>query len=253
MAKFAQLNCLATLAALIILAVAIAAVTVDWYSYLQQFSILTTTNTAVGAGSSAVVFNSTQINWNMQGVTTMISPTSGTSTNTFVLYNSSTSVWSTFKLMQAFVLIALITSGILAFFLILCFASAIRNQLLFTLGMNVLRVVLLATAVFILASLVIAFLGFLGITNAFSNDTPQCQQGYCNRFADSEKSTVGTGSIVTSSGTITGTITNQTSFGPIQGWFLTLGCIPVAIILTVLVVVNKFPIPVDSVTIGEAL
>jgi len=248
MVKFAQLNCLATLAAILVFAVAIAAVTVDWYEYNQQFSITNGSTDASGAASSTT-FNSTDVTWSMQGVTRMIHATGQTPTNTFTLHDPSTSVWSTFKLMQAFVLIALITAGLLTFFLILCFACAIRNQLLFTLGMNVLRIALLAISALILVSLVIAFLGFLGITNSFASDTVGCNFGYCHRFQDSTKATIGTGSI----NGVSGTITAQTTFGPIQGWYLTLGCIPIAIVLTIIVVINKFPIPVDSVTIGEAL
>jgi hypothetical protein len=245
MAKFAQLNCLATLCALIIFAVCIAAVTVDWYSYQEQYKITTQTST----GTVDTAFNSTNVDWSMEGVSTTIRPTNGVSTNKFAEYDSSSSVWSTMKLMQAFVLIALIVAGILSIFLIICFACAIRNQLLFLLGMNVLRIALLAIAVLILVSLIIAFLGFLGITNAFSDDNPSCQFGYCRRFQDSTKENLGT---MTVSGQ-TGAVFVQRNYGPNAGWYLTLGCIPVAIILTIIVVINKFPIPVDSVTIGEAL
>jgi len=246
MPKFSQLNCLATLSALVIFAVCIAASTVQWYSYNEQFKATTTDSTGASVDST---FNSTSIQWNFEGVTKSVRPTNGQTTNTFSSHDSSTAVWSTFKLMQAFVLIALITAGILSIFLIVCFACAIRNQLLFLLGMNVLRVALLVIATFILASLVIAFLGFLGITNAFSDDTPNCQLGYCRRFQDSTKGDVGS---MTVNG-VAARVTVQRSFGPVEGWFLILACIPVAIILTIIVVVNKFPIPVDSVTISEAL
>jgi len=185
----------------------------------------------------------------MVGVTRQVKPTGGVAQNTFTEHDSSTSVWSTFKLMQAFVLIALIVAGILSIFLVICFACAIRNQLLFMLGMYVLRIALLAIAALILVSLVIAFLGFLGITQAFNDDNANCQVGYCKRFQDSTKEDLGTF-------TINGTpqdLTVQRSYGPVEGWFLVLACIPVAIVLTIIVVINKFPIPVDSVTIGEAL
>lgn len=247
MPKFAQLNCLATLAALVIFAVCIAASIVDWYQYTEEYKTTVTNNSATG--STDTIFNSTYIHWSMEGVTRAIRPTGGVATNTFTAHDSSTSVWSTFKLMQAFVLIALIVAGILSIFLIVCFACAIRNQLLFLLGMNVLRIALLAIAALILVSLIIAFLGFLGITNAFSDDIPGCQLGYCRRFQDSTKADLG---VMTING-VSGNVAVQRSFGPVEGWYLTLACIPVAIILTIIVVVNKFPIPVDSVTIGEAL
>lgn len=247
MPKFAQLNCLATLAALVVFAVCIAASIVDWYAYSEEFKSLSSTASATGA--SETVFNSTSINWSFEGVTRKIRPTNSVETNTFTAHDSSSAVWSTFKLMQAFVLIALIVAGILSIFLVVCFACAIRNQLLFLLGMNVLRVTLLAIAALILISLIIAFLGFLGITNSFSDDFAGCQLGYCRRFQDSTKESVGP---LTINGA-TVDVTVQRSYGPVEGWFLVLACIPVAIILTIIVVVNKFPIPVDSVTIGEAL
>jgi hypothetical protein len=247
MPKFAQLNCLATLAALAIFAVCIAASVVDWYTYNEEWKVTSTTVTATGTTETTI--NSTHINWSLEGVSRRIKPTGSIEVNTFTEHDSASSVWSTFKLLQAFLLIALIVAGVLSLFLIVCFACAIRNQLLFVLGMNVLRVALLAIAALILISLIITFLGFLGITNAFSDDIVGCQFGYCRRFQDSTKEARGT----FTSTAVTGDLFVQRNFGPVEGWFLTLACIPVAIILTTIVVINKFPIPVDSVTIGEAL
>jgi hypothetical protein len=249
MPKFAQLNCLATLAALVIFAVCIASSIVDWYAFSEEFKASTGSATSTTGGVQETSINSTKINWSFEGVTRRSKPTGGVETNTFTAHDSSTSVWSTFKLMQAFILIALIVAGILTIFLVVCFACAIRNQLLFMLGMNVLRIALLAIATLILVSLVISFLGFLGITAAFNDDNANCQAGYCRRFQDSTKETLGTYMV---SG-VSQDVTVQRSYGPVEGWFLTLACIPVAIILTIIVVINKFPIPVDSVTIGEAL
>jgi len=249
MPKFAQLNCLATLAALVIFAVCIAASIVDWYAYSEEFKSSSNSASASTGGLSETTFNSTNIHWSFEGVTRRIKPTNAVETNTFSEHDSSSAVWSTFKLMQAFILIALIVAGILTIFLVVCFACAIRNQLLFLLGMNVLRVALLAIAALILVSLIIAFLGFLGITNSFNDDIAGCQVGYCRRFQDSTKESLGA---LTVNG-VASQVTVQRSFGPVEGWFLTLACIPVAIILTIIVVINKFPIPVDSVTIGEAL
>jgi len=46
MPKFAQLNCLATLAALVIFAVCIAASIVDWYSFNEEYKASTGTATS---------------------------------------------------------------------------------------------------------------------------------------------------------------------------------------------------------------
>jgi hypothetical protein len=251
MPKFAQLNCLATLAALVIFAVCIASSIVDWYAFSEEFKASSGSATSTTGGVTEVAINSTKINWSFEGVTRRTKPTGGVETNTFAAHDSSTAVWSTFKLMQAFILIALIVAGILTIFLVVCFACAIRNQLLFMLGMNVLRIALLAIATLILVSLVISFLGFLGITAAFNDDNANCQAGYCRRFQDSTKETLAPQTVAGLTGPQD--ITVQRTYGPVEGWFLTLACIPVAIILTIIVVINKFPIPVDSVTIGEAL
>lgn len=248
--RFAQLNCLATLAALAIFSVGIAAVIVDWYSYSEEFNFTTTSSTGT---FSSVTFNSTKQTWSLDGMTARVRPTNGVETSTFTEYDSTTAVWSTFKLLQAFVLIALILAGLLSIFLVVCFACAIRNQLLFLLGMNVLRISLLLVATLILVSLVIAFLAFIGINNALSDDTPGCNKGYCRRIADSTKEDLGTQTLTLNGVTSSGHVIVNRSWGPIEGWYLDLACIPIAIILAIIVVINKFPIPVDSVTIGEAL
>jgi hypothetical protein len=248
--RFAQLNCLATFAALAVFAVGISAVIVDWYSYSEEFNF--TTTSATGA-SSTVTFNSSKLVWSLEGMTARVRPTGGVESSTFKEHDSSSGVWSTFKLIQAFVLIALILAGILSIFLIVCFACAIRNQLLFLLGMNVLRISLLLVASIILVSLVIAFLGFIGINNALSDDTPGCNKGYCRRISDSTKEELGTATLTLNGVTATGNVIVSRSWGPVEGWYLDLACIPIAIVLAIIVVINKFPIPVDSVTIGEAL
>jgi hypothetical protein len=246
--RFAQLNCLATIFALGIFAVCIAAVIVDWYYYSEDFKF-----TAAATGSTEIVFNSTKQTWSMEGVTKRVRPTGGVETSTFTEYDTTSSVWSTMKLMQAFVLIALILAGLLSIFLVICFACAIRNQLLFMLGMNVLRISLLVVASLILVSLIIAFLGFLGINNAHSDDNPGCTKGYCRRFADSSKEDLGTQTLTINGVASSGSVVVARSWGAVEGWYLVLGCIPIAIVLAIIVVINKFPIPVDSVTIGEAL
>ncbi len=48
--RFAQLNCLATLAALAIFAVGIAAVVVDWYSYSEEYTINVSDGTNLRSG-----------------------------------------------------------------------------------------------------------------------------------------------------------------------------------------------------------
>jgi len=249
--NFKRLNCCALLSALIIFGVLIASATVCWYNYsdIYQGTTLATASTT----STVVTINSTYSCYDLNGVSTDRKSSGGATASTYTEYDSSTGLWSTFKLMQAFVLIGLILAGLISIFLILCFADSLRNKLLFVLGMNVLRIVLLGIALLILVSLIIAFLGFLGITNSFSDDTPGCTRGYCRRFADDTKEDLGTSPVTVGTTTQTLAITHSVNFGPNAGWYLVLGCIPIAIILSVIVVLNKFPIPVDSVGSGEAL
>merc|ERR1711881_603781 len=116
--------------------------------------------------------------------------------------------------------------------------DSLRNKFLFWVGMGTMRIIVIVTVFLILVSSIIAFLGFLGITAAFDSDNPNCQHGPCRKFIDSPA---------------TKTTHQVQEWGASVGWYLTLGCIPVSIILLIVTVLNKFPIPVDSVGSGEAL
>jgi len=249
--NFKKLNCCALLISLAIFAVLIAASTVCWYSYDDTYKG-TYTNTATTA-NTITTLNYTRICFDLEGATTTVKTSTAAEQSLFSAYDSSSALWSIFKLVQAFVLIGLILAGLLAIFLLIIFADSIRNRLLFAVGMNVVRIVLFAIALFILISMIIAFLGFIGITNAFSDDTPGCTRGYCRRFSDSVEADRGTTNIISNGVSQSVVVSESTTFGPHAGWYLVLACIPLAIILCALVVVNKFPIPVDSVGSGEAL
>lgn len=250
--KFKQLNCCALYLSVTIFALLIAAATVCWYQYDS-----TRTGIDVPAISPPQTYtvSYTRECYDLEGKTTTSKlNTATTETSIFTDHDGSSSVWSTFKLCQAFVLIGLLTAALLSFFLVLSFANALRNKLLFLLGMNVLRILLFVVAALILISTVIAFLGFLGITTAFNDDTPSCNRGTCQRFADSVKvNLAGTTATVVNGVTRTLQLTDTTTWGAHAGWFLVLACIPLAVFLAILVVLNKFPIPVDSVGSGEAL
>merc|ERR1711881_107686 len=93
------------------------------------------------------------------------------------------------------------------------------------------------------AFVIIGVLGFLGITAAFESDNGStCNYGPCRKFmSPASRSTAGNN------------IDQGEQWGAQEGWFLTLATIPVSILLLIVVVLNKFPIPVDSVGSGEAL
>jgi len=240
--KFAGLNCLATILCLTIFATTIAALTVDWFSYSSDVKFR--------VGGVDTVLNSTKLLWSLEGLTSRTVVNSGSEVVSYTPHKSETSVWSIMKLVETFVLIALLVSGIVAVFLTLCFACTLRNKLLFLLGMNVLRISLVLVSVVILGSLLIALLGFLGLNNAATNDIPNCTAGFCKRLSDNTFEVLTPG--VTMNGA-TGDIVQARVWGPIAGVFLILACIPLSIVVLLIVIVNKFPIPVDSVTIGEAL
>jgi len=256
--SFKLCNFLAVFCAVIILAVGIAASVANWYSFTEnlQYSTAVSGTPSAGQAASIITYQSRAYYWTTSGKTTVSQPAGKPSTTSFASYDSnSNNVNQQFQLVQAFILIALLLAGVLAFFLIICFADVVRNKLLFALGMNVLRVALLVVAILILVSLIIAFLSFLGLTAALSNDIPNCKDGYCTRFADSVKTTSATSStfVGPNGQSVTApTITSQ-SWGPVEGWFLNVGMVPFAVFLAIIVVINKFPIPVDSMTIGEAL
>lgn len=254
--NFKKLNCCACFCAVAIFAVLIAAASTNWYKYNETWQG-TPVDTTGTAAPQTVTLNYTRRYYDLQGVTHKIKPDNMVEdTKTFTYSSDASDLFAVFKLSQAFVLVGLLFSGLLTFFLVLCFADAVRNKLLFVAGMNVLRIVLLLIGIIILVSLCIAFLGFLGITDAFSNEIPSCQLGYCRRFSDNtQDSYSGMDVVVVAMSTtpIKMTVTKDIEWGPDAGWYCTLACIPIAILLVILVVLNKFPIPVDSVGSGEAL
>merc|ERR1712167_296312 len=86
----------------------------------------------------------------------------------------------------------------------------------------------------------IAFLGFLGITDAFDDDNSTCTIGPCQKFTSSVQTESGNETV----DSVNSRITLTTSWGPEAGWYLVLASIPVSLFGLIVVVLNKFPIPV---------
>jgi len=246
--SFRNLNCFAVSLATVIFALSVAATIVPWYqvdqTFLQSPTSSNTLNSAVGSST----LNFTRLYYDLEGVTTE-SRVNDITTNDFNEYDSSTDVHEIFKLVQAFVLVGLLLSIIIGVFLTLAFFDGVRNKLMFHFGANVLRLSVIIVGIVMLLSLVIAFLTFLGLTAAFDNDNPNCSLGPCQKFIDEEQSNVGT--ITTNS--IEYTLTEDQKWGPDAGWFLTLANIPLALLFIIVVALNRFPVPVDSMGSGEAL
>jgi hypothetical protein len=217
------------------------------------------TYTATGTGNIATIMA------NISSTTSAASSVEQSSTYVEYSKDSMSAVWNLVKLAQGLAILALILSAIAFLLLLLCFASSIRNKLLFWLGMNVMRVIFFTLAFIIVICLVATFLAFLGITDAFDSDLDYCNVGYCKRFQDRSYSRALSASAATytlNAKTAALTSTGATfyqgeetfTFGPAAGWYLILAAIPCSVLLLIVVAVNKFPIPVDSNSaFGEAL
>jgi cell division protein FtsL len=244
---FRNLNCFAVTLAVVVFAVSVSATIVAWYQYDQTYLISTSDSQTLSSSGSSTL-NYTRLYYDLEGVTTN-TKVNNIASNNFDEYDSSTDVHQVFKLVQAFVLVALLLSVIIAVFLTLMFFDGVRDKLMFHIGANVLRLSVIIVGVVILLAFVIAFLVFLGITAAFDSDKPNCTLGPCQKFVDDQQSNIGTITI----NSVSYTLTSDTKWGPAAGWFLVLANIPLSLLFIIVVALNKFPLPVDSMGSGEAL
>jgi hypothetical protein len=241
--SFKTLNIISLLLALSIFGITVAAACVTWYSSSDAYNQVASSS-LVSQSVPKRVLNSTSYLYSLQGITTKVVSNSQVETNTFNFYVDASARFSIVKLSQAFTLIALIVSALLAVVLTLNFFASFRDKLIFTIGATLLRNIIVVSGILIVISVVIAFLAWTGITQAFATDIPNCVSGPCLKFVDSETSV---------SQATAGTITRDVSWGPAAGWYLVLACIPVSIVFTIIVTLNKYPIPIDSIGTGEAL
>lgn len=254
-AAFTSRNCCAVIFAAAIVALMIAASVAPWYTFQQtyEFKSATATGTAGSLTSTTTTINQTKIYYDLNGVKTTTSIGGKTTTN-FQNYKTSDNIRNVTKTSQAFVLMALIAGFILLTLLFTFFFDRIRNKLIFAVGMTLTRVVAVAFCALIVISVIIAFLVYIGVVKAFKDDSNgACVDGPCRKFVDSTSfDTVGSASV--NGQTASGTITQNLTWGPIEGWYITLGTTVPALILMLIVVVNKFPLPIDSeASSGEAL
>lgn len=252
---FARLSvCCAVVFAAIIVALMIAAAVAPWYKFEHNFDFKTTTTTTGSGSAPALTANNNQINstkvfYDLNGLKTVISMQGTIRSSKFENYPLNSSLRDITKTAQAFVLIALIGGFILMVILFTFFFDRIRNKLIFAIGMTLTRVIAVLFCALILLSVIIAFLVYIGVVKAFKDDAKDCVDGPCRKFVDSS-STERQG---TANGQ-TGTITESLQWGPIDGWFITICTTLPAIVLLLVVVVNKFPLPIDSeASSGEAL
>merc|ERR1712167_495907 len=235
---YKKLNCVTVTLLTIAFGLLIAAAAVDWYKFSVVYTHAPVDSSDVQVGSQTL--NYTKLFFDFEGQTQQIKDASSRVTNTFTSYGDppASNVEDVFQLAQAFTLIH-----------ILYFFDAVRNKVLFWVGLTSLRVILVVTLVLIVVAEAIAFLGFLGITDAFDDDNSTCTIGPCQKFTSSVQTESGNETV----DSVNSRITLTTSWGPEAGWYLVLASIPVSLFGLIVVVLNKFPIPVDSMGTGEAL
>merc|ERR1711959_250228 len=235
---YKKLNCVTVTLLTVAFGLLIAAAAVDWYKFSVVYTHAPVDSSDVQVGSQTL--NYTKLFFDFEGQTQQIKDASSRVTNTFTSYGDlgASNVEDVFQLAQAFTLIHL-----------LYFFDAVRNKVLFWVGLTSLRVILVVTLVLIVVAEAIAFLGFLGITDAFDEDNSTCTIGPCQKFTSSVQTEAGNESV----DSVNSRITLTTSWGPEAGWYLVLASIPVSLFGLIVVVLNKFPIPVDSMGTGEAL
>lgn len=163
----------------------------------------------------------------------------------FILFLILAQVVQYFRLSFAFSIIALIVASVLGLNLLLIFFSVVRNYYIKSCGMSSLRWIFGALALGILASNIIALLGFLGVTQGFKDDlnTLSCSDGPCRIFSGAATSQFGEGSL-----------SQYTNWGPEAGWYVTIASIIVSVALCISIATLRFPIPFDTDdSSGEAL
>ena len=232
----------AIILSLVLFGLMIAALSSYWYFWFVTWSSRDSTSTVSTPASNELNF--TKVYYDLSGFRTDTKTTADArEVSAFTEYSrtANSNTYSIFKLAQAFDLIALVLSFITAVVLVLFMFDAIRNKIIFAFGMTVTRMIVIAHVLLALFAVVISFLGFLGITEAFKEDQDVCTEGPCRKFVDSVRSEYGNEVQL-----------NEWGAGP--SWYVTLASIPVTLVLLIVVVVNKFPLPIDSeASSGEAL
>ena len=237
-------NCAALTFALVVFGLMIACLTVPWFFWSSTF-----TQKSANAQTTNVVtttLNSTSVMYDLIGTrTTTQNSGSIASVESYKVLESTTNpnIFATFKLSQAFVLIALILSFFLVVILAVFLLDPIRNKAIFALGMTLTRAIMLVVGLLLVASVLIAFMGFLGISAAFKADQTGCTEGPCRAFAGSVNSQYDNGAV-----------TSNTAWGPQAGWYIALASTPISLLVVALIAINRFPLPIDSeASSGEAL
>ena len=239
-----------------VFAILIAAMAVDWYSYKVEFSYTRVSSSDTSLAST--LYNYTQTNFDMFGQTVNVQTANNnkivrTTQQTYAQLGA-TNVNQQFKIQQAFVLIALLTAGLLFVAHTLYFFDGFRNKILFFVGITALRTILIISLLIVVSAEIIAFLAFLGLSDKIASDSPNCLTGPCQKFSDTVTTQLGVNALtIGNEASVLATLQSVATWGPTAGWYLVLATIPLTVLATIIVVINRFPIPVDSLGTGEAL
>jgi len=249
MPSFRVLNCLTTFLAVAIFGITISASIVNWYSLSEQITLVpSVTGSSTSATSDTLLYNRTDVTWNLQQRTTK-TYFDRKETNIATTYSGDQAIFSIIKLVQAFAITALLLSGILSIYFFLVFFAGFRAKVVYSWGATGARRIAMLLSLFVVISVIIAFLATTGITNALRTDNPLCTDGPCNKFVDSQTTSLGTYTY----NSIVYNMNQSMTWGPAAGWYLFLACIPLSLLLTIVAGLNNYPVPIDSLGSGEAL
>jgi len=260
-AIYLKKNCVILTLALGVFGLMTACLTSPWF-YLSGSFTLKLYNAPAASGVTSfitAVLNSTSVYYDLVGTRTS-SRVSGSITNQmqtctrsqnnhsaylesyeYLESASNPSIFSIFKLSQACVIIASISSLALSVKSVLFLLDTIRNKVIVTLGIPVTRSVQIVLGLLLVASVAISFLGFLGVSAAFEKDQTDCSDGHCRSFSGSATSHQNSG-----------TVYWESSWGPGAGWYMALAATPLSLLVIYLEVTNHFPPHTDAdVSSGE--
>ncbi len=177
MPSFRVLNCLTTFLAVSIFGITISASIVNWYSLSEQITLVpSVTGSSTSATSDTLLYNRTDVTWNLQQKTTS-TYFDRKQTNVATTYSGDQAIFSIIKLVQAFAITALLLSGILSIYFFLVFFAGFRAKVVYSWGATGTRRIAMLISLFVVISVVIAFLATTGITNALRTDNPLCVDG----------------------------------------------------------------------------
>jgi hypothetical protein len=255
--QFEKRNYCAVGLALLVAGLTIGASIVNWYSQSDVLHRSTISSSQFSTNqptsvTSTVELNYTKVFYDLAGYTIESKLSTGVIDTVFTEYTSRSGdgVKNVFETARAFVIISLVLAFVAAIILSIFFFDSIRNKVIFTFGMGITRIFLLAVPLILVLALAVGFLVFLGLPGAFEDDLGTCVEGPCRTFTDTIK-TEGLEDTVDST---TYSLIRTQSWGPDAGWYLVLASIPSALVLLIVVVINNLPLPIDSeASSGEAL